>query len=216
MDHSDGPIPLRDAIRNLTPNEKWTALLELVGGKGDDAMSALSGRPAGRLLLDVEIAARSFYADPERGRVRAFERLRGDIISCFNIQRRSGGLVLKGYTAAWPTWRAPISPGLPLEYDFISSTARSGDLQFHDVTVHAKKANASAKAATASRSRVPDPDLEKFCKTYIANAARVPSMEALEVAAKGHFAGKHIGRARLRALHAALIPAISRRPGPRK
>jgi hypothetical protein len=212
----DESLLLRDAIRILTPADKWAAFLQILGGNSNDALSALSGQPAGRLLLDAEIASKSVYAEAERQNVRAFERLQIEINASFETRRRSGGLVLRGYTVTSPTRLVPIPRDLPLEYDFIHSTARSGDLEFRGVTVRTKRDGLTKVDAHSSYLRVSDAELEKFCRMKIKRASPVPSMDVLLKAAKTHFAAKHVARARVRDLHRVLIDPLSRRPGPRK
>lgn len=216
MGHSNESYPLGDAIRSLTPSDKWAALVKITGGSYDAVMSALSGHPAGRLLLDAEIATKSMYAETERKRVRAFEKLQAEIIACLDAARRSGGLVLEGYTVQLPSKRIQISPDLPLEYDFINSAARSGDLQFHGVTVRTKSYGLKKAIGASSYPRVSDAELGDFCRARIAGASAAPSMDALWDAAKSRFVGKHVARARVRRLHEALIPPLSRKRGPRK
>jgi hypothetical protein len=215
MGHDDERLPLRDAIRILTPTEKWAALLDLVGGNDDAAISALSGEPAGRLLLDAEIASKSLYAEAERDKVRAFEKLGTEIIASFETRRRSGGLALRGYTVTSPTRLVPIPRDLPLEYDFVHGTARSGDLEFRGITVRAKT-DAPAKIGTASYAPASDAELKDFCRSYVKSASPAPSSDALWEAAKTHFVGKHVARARVRKLHKDLIPPLLRKRGPRK
>jgi hypothetical protein len=217
MAHSDQPLSLRDAIRTFTPSDKWAALLNLVGGSEDAAISALSGRPTGRLALDAARASISVYEEAPRKRVRAFQKLRAEIIDTFEVRRRSAQLVLRGYTVMSPTKLTPIPRGLSLDYDFAHGIARTGQLEFHGITVRAKTADAPPKAGTPfTYPRVSNTDLEKFCQSYIANASSVPSMDALWEAAKKHFAGNHVVRGHVRGLHQSLIDPLSRKRGPRR
>jgi hypothetical protein len=214
MSYSNEPFALRSAIRTSTSTDKWAALMDMVGGNDDDAISALSGRPAGRLLLDAEIASKSLYAEWERRKVHAFEKLRAAILYCFESRRRSG-LVLKGYTTASPATPIPISPDLPLEYDFATGTARSGNLKFHGITFRMQTSRV-AKPGGLFYPAAAGAELENFCKKHLASASPVPAMDALWDAAKKAFEGKHVSRDRVRKLHRTLIPPQSRKSGPRK
>jgi len=206
---------LRDAIRALTPKKRWRALLRLVGGRADDAVRALSGQMAGRLLLDAEIASKSVYTMRERKRIRAFERLRAVITAEFDARRR-GDLILKGFTEASPAKPLAISPDLELAYDFARGTAQSGDIRFHGVTACIKAEEPESVRGKDTQPPVSEADLAAFFKKYLETTSRAPSMDGLWEAAKEAFSGKHVSRERVRKMHRGLIPAPLRRPGPRK
>jgi hypothetical protein len=206
-------LPLRDTVRELTSGHEWAALSQCVGGSNDDAIRALSGEKVGRLLLAAEVVSKSLYAEPERALLRRFQKVRAEALDVFEA-RRKVDLVLKGVTAASSGRAVTIPADLLLEFDFATGSAHTGDIHFHQITARIPSGEMENLSAETGETTVRQ--LEAFFKSYIESCSSVPSMDASWKAAREAFVGKHVSRARVRELHRKIIPAASRKPGPRK
>jgi hypothetical protein len=84
-----------------------------VGGDEDDAMETLSGRLAGRLVLDAAIVNRTVNPWKELTRIRNSEKLCDEILRALDEVRDR--VVLQGYTLASPDKPVRIPRELPLD-----------------------------------------------------------------------------------------------------
>lgn len=208
-------LELRDAIRKTVDPDRWAALLKAVGGNENDALRALSGQVTGRLQLTEEIASKSLYAQHERNKFRAFERIRDEIIGAFDA-RRQENMELKGFPITSPGRAVKIPRSLPLTYDFVDGSASSDELRFHGVVARVDTNKTGDNEPPPRVLPVSESELETFSKEYLKGKSPVPSMDDLWKAAQQAFAGKQVSRARTRKMHRDILPASSRKSGPRK
>lgn len=215
MQQKGAAMPLHEAIRELTASNLWDAFVDCVGGTERDVMSALSGRPTGRLSLSLEIASRQLGAEREAAVRRKYAKLSNEIVDAFNA-RREGGMVLRGFTPASPGRALEISRNLPVEYDFVNDSVRSGEIRFSGVTVSLPPANAVNFNDRTHLPPISEHDLRAFCKDRLSGDGPVPSADNLYKEALDKFSGHRVTRVAIRALHKELVPASQRKQGPRQ